>query len=135
MQTPIANKIWLLLAAFLIASQVMADGTEDINPNNKICKGKVESRLQCRWIEGTVSIYNGTPSIRIRQRGKKHLYAVGPAEQEWMPADLRSKLTVDNAIEADIKICPISKGQQRGLPVVCIDESHIKKIKSLEPTR
>jgi hypothetical protein len=133
MQIPIANKIRLLLPAILIAGQVMADGTEGIEPNNEICKGKVESLEQCRWIEGTVSIYNGTPSIRIRQHGSQHLYAVGPAEHEWMPADLRSKLTVDNAIEADIKICPIGGGQQRGLPVVCIDESHIKRIRAIGP--
>jgi len=129
MQTPIASKIWLLLPVLLIAIQVKADGTEEINSNNEICKGKVESLQQCHWIEGTVSIYNGTPSIRIRQRTSKRIYAVGPAEQEWMPIELKSKLTVDNAIDADIKICPIRKGWQRGLTVVCIDESHIKKIR------
>gem|GEM_PF-3809014 len=128
MQILMVNKVWLLVPGLLIASASMADGYEAFNSEKGICKGKVESLQECRWIEGTVSIYNGTPSIRIRQHKSKKVYAVGPAEQEWMPDELKSKLTIDNEIQAHLKICPISKEKQKGLPVVCIDESKIHRV-------
>lgn len=128
MQILMANKVWLLIPLLLIANQSMADGHDVINSEKGICRGKVESLQQCHWINGTVSIYNGTPSIRIRQHKSKKVYAVGPAEQEWMPDELKSKLTVDNKIDAHLKICPISKDNPKSLPIVCIDESKVRRV-------
>ena len=99
-----------------------------MDQEHAVCRGKVASLQQCHWIDGTVSIYNGTPSVRIRQHASKTVYAVGPAEQEWMPSDLKSKLTVDNAIDARFRICPISKHKQQGLKVVCVDDVKIRKV-------
>ena len=123
-----ANKSWLFAPLLLAVGGVFADGQEAQSPNSEICKGRVESSQQCHWIDGTVSIYNGTPSVRIHQRGSKRVYAVGPSEQELMPSDLKSKLTVDNAIDAKLRICPMNKQKQKGLRVVCIDEAKIQKI-------
>ena len=109
-------------------NQAVANGPETGGDNKAVCKGRIEAPRQCRWIEGTVSIYNGTPSVRIRQRGSRRVYAVGPAEQEWMPAELKSKLTVDNGIAGHFKVCPISEKPQKGLRAFCIDEAKISRI-------
>ena len=123
-----ASKIRLFLAAFFLAGQATVEGQERTDPSKGVCKAREEASRHCRWIDGTVSIYNGTPSIRIRQRKTGKMFAAGPAEQEWMPADLKSKLTIDNAIEARLKICPLGRAQRKGLPVVCIDEARVRKV-------
>ncbi|WLI89335.1 hypothetical protein Q4S45_22015 [Massilia sp. R2A-15] len=124
-----ANKIWLLVPLLLSAVSAVADVQEVPGANSAICKGRIEYQQQCTWIDGTISIYNGTPAVRIYQRGSKRVYAVGPSEQELMPADLKSKLTVDNEIDAKFRVCPLNKKNQRGLKVVCLDEAKIEKIR------
>lgn len=113
----------------LVAAGAMANAREATPREPGICQAKVESVQQCHWIDGTIAIYNGTPAIRIRQRGSKRIYAVGPAEQEWMPSELKSQLTVDNAIDARFRICPIRKEKQKGLSVVCVDKAKIVNIR------
>lgn len=123
-----AIKVWLLAPLLFAAGGVFADGQETRSQDREVCKERAESLGRCHWINGTISIYNGTPSVRIRQHGSKHMYAVGPSENEWMPSDLKAKLTIDNAIDAKLKICPFRAQNQRGLRVVCIDEAKILKI-------
>jgi hypothetical protein len=123
-----ASRSWFFLTALLAAGRALGNGQELIDTNKEVCKGRVESSRQCRWIHGTVAIYNGTPAIRIRQQRSKNIYAVGPSEEELMPAELKLRLTIDNAIEAQFKICPIDKMKKKGLPVVCIDEVKIRNI-------
>ena len=113
----------------LVAGSAMATAREATPPDQGICQAKVESVKRCHWIDGTIAIYNGTPAIRIRQRGSKRIYAVGPAEQEWMPSELKSQLTVDNAIDARFRICPIREEKQKGFGVVCVDKAKIVKIR------
>lgn len=123
-----ANRFWLLVPLLLSAVSAFADAQEAPDANRAVCKGRVEYAQQCKWIEGTISIYNGTPAVRIHQRGSNRVYAVGPSEQELMPSDLKSKLTVDNEIDARFRVCPVSKKNQKGLRVVCVDEAKIHKI-------
>ena len=118
------------LSVLLLAACAMANAQETTHRDNGICQAKIESVQRCHWIEGSMAIYNGTPSIRIRQRGSKRMYAVGPAEQEWMPSELKSKLTVDNAIDARFRICPIYKEKQKGLSLVCVDKAKIVNIRN-----
>jgi hypothetical protein len=80
---------------------------------------------RCRWIDGTLEVYNGTPPIRIRQRGSRRVYGVGPAEREWMPDDLRARLTPENSVSARLRICPIHDRLAHGLAEVCIDQARV----------
>lgn len=56
------------------------------------------------------------------------MLAIGPPEEEWMPSSLREKLTTENEIDARMRICPFPKG--RGMPMVCVDQAEIKKIRN-----
>jgi hypothetical protein len=123
-----ANKTWLLALLLLFTGSAFADGQDVQNANRGVCKGHVEEPQQCRWIDGSVAIHNGTPSVRIRQHGSKRTYAVGPSEQELMPLELKSKLTISNTIDAKLKICPLTKQKQAGFRTVCIDEAKILKV-------
>ncbi len=125
-----ANKfLWLglgLLANIALAAETPQQPHQPAADDAGICHDKPQVSPQCRWIRGTLAIYNGTPPIRIKQRGTKKVLAIGPSEDEWMPADLKAKLTLDNAIDARLKICPFPKS--RGLQVVCVDQAEIVRI-------
>jgi hypothetical protein len=120
------NKAWLVALLPLAAGSGLAEEPGAAERSSGVCEGQVEAPQQCQWIDGTVSISNGTPAVRIRQRGSQRVYAVGPSEQELMPADLRAKLTLDNAVDGRLRICPLKRHQPRGLRVVCIDEARLK---------
>jgi hypothetical protein len=121
------NKAYLLVCLLLVIGSTLANGQQS-EQEKGICQGKVESMLRCHWIDGSVAIYNGTPSIRIHQLRSKRVYAVGPAEQELIPSELKSKLTLNNAIDGKFRICPFVSGKQKGLRSVCVDEVKILKI-------
>ena len=112
----------LLVLGLMVCSQAMAYGTDDAGSMMAVCQGHVEVPAQCHWIAGKMSIFNGTPAVRIFQKRSKRVYAVGPSEHELMPEELKSKLTLDNAIEANFRICPIYKAQKNGLREVCVDD-------------
>jgi hypothetical protein len=87
-----ANKTLLLLCLATVSVQAWADGTPDTAAKGA-CGGHIASPAHCHWIDGTMSIYNGTPSVRIHQQGGKQVYGVGPSEDEWMPDSLKGQLT------------------------------------------
>jgi hypothetical protein len=115
-----ATKLFCLGLA-LCCQPAMAD---DAASTGGICLGKPQVSPHCHWIRGKVAVYNGTPSIRIRQ-GRK-VFGVGPVEEEWMPPDLKAKLTPENEIDARMRICPFAK--PGGMPMVCIDQAEALKI-------
>ena len=123
MRTLTGGSAILACVGALLANDSRADG--DASASGGVCAGKVQSMARCRWIDGTLEVYNGTPPIRIRQHGRRHVYGVGPAEQEWMPDDLRSRLTPDNSVSARLRICPIHERPARGLAEVCIDQARV----------
>jgi hypothetical protein len=116
------TRAWLFAFGLIVSGQGLAYGAGDGVLSMAVCQGHVEAPAQCRWIAGKMSIFNGTPAVRIHQRGSKKVYAVGPSEHELMPDELKSKLTLDNEIEADFRVCPIYKFQKNGLREVCVDD-------------
>ncbi len=123
MRGSMATKPWLFSLSLLMAGQAFAFGQGGTAPNMAVCQGKVEAPAQCHWVAGAISIFDGTPAVRIRERRSAKTYAVGPSEHELMPDDLKSRLTVSNTIEGDFRICPIEKVQKYGLREVCVDDS------------
>ena len=115
-----AIKLFCLSLALCCHTAMADEATSPVG----ICHDKPKVSVNCHWIRGKVAVYNGTPSIRIKQ-GKK-MFGVGPVEEEWMPSDLKAKLTPDNEIDARMRVCPFPK--DAGMPMVCIDQAEIKKV-------
>ncbi len=57
-----------------------------------------------------------------RQQGERRTLGVWPPEEEWMPDEIKGKLNFDNQSHAKMRICPISKKNDAGMALVCIDE-------------
>lgn len=81
----------------------------------------------CFLVEGRVSVYNGTPSIRIVPKGTKRLLGVVPSEDEIMPSDLKDAVGLDRDALAEMEVCPMSESARGHMQFVCIESArHIE---------
>jgi hypothetical protein len=113
------NKLIGLFCGVLAAT--LSPGSYAADEN--MCRAQTSAAQQCRWISGTITASNGTPSIRIKPQGGHRTLGVWPPEEEWMPDEIKQKLNFDNKIQARIRICPVSKKGDAGMALVCIDEA------------
>lgn len=124
-----ANKTLALLCLLAVATQARPDGTPAASDAPAtVCGGHVPAPAHCEWVAGTLSVYNGTPAVRIKVHGRRKTYGVGPSEDEWMPAGLKGALTPDNAIEGRFRVCTMPDAPPRGLPMVCVDDAKVSKV-------
>jgi hypothetical protein len=83
---------------------------------------------ECFNVHGRLSVYNGTPSIRLWPMGTKRLLAVidpndvsnapGPTV---LPVDIKSKLDWDKNVFGDFRVCPLTRPQSGRMQTVCIE--------------
>jgi hypothetical protein len=111
--------VLLALVAELLPLAAHADG-QPVGPEQGVCKDRVPAAARCHWITGTVAIYNGTPSIRIRADRGGAMLAIGPSEDEWMPDELKSALHPDQPLHGRMLVCPLPQSQPRGFRRVCV---------------
>jgi len=82
---------------------------------------------QCFFLEGRVSVYNGTPSIRIAPKGTKRLLGVIPPEDEIMPSNLKDAVGLDRDAFAEMEVCPMSESKRGHMQFVCVESAqHIE---------
>jgi len=82
---------------------------------------------KCFNVHGRLSVYNGTPSIRLWPMGTKRLLGVidpndvsnapGPT---ILPVDIKSKLDWDKDVIGDFMVCPLTRPQSGRMQTVCI---------------
>ena len=89
---------------------------------------------KCFAVTGRISVYNGSPSVRIYPKGSKRLLGVLPSENEIMPSDLRAQITPDQDVFSDMVVCPFSKQKMGHMQYVCIESAKNIKVRSL-PSR
>jgi len=83
---------------------------------------------KCFNVHGRLSVYNGTPSIRLWPMGTKRLLGIidpqdvsnapGPT---ILPDDLKTKLDWDKDVSGDFLVCPLTKQQPGRMQTVCIE--------------
>jgi hypothetical protein len=82
---------------------------------------------KCFTVHGRLSVYNGTPSIRLWPVGSKRLLGVldpedisgelGPAT---MPAAIKGQLDWDKNIFGDFLVCPLTRSEPGRMQTICI---------------
>jgi len=93
------------------------------------CKTNPAVTGQCFIVKGVVSIYNGTPPVRIRPDGSKGILGVEPSEDEIMPQSLKNSIGINHPAHARMTVCPLAKKEQGLMQFVCIDSaSHIRQL-------
>jgi hypothetical protein len=83
---------------------------------------------KCFNVRGRLSVYNGTPSIRLWPLGTKRLLgvidptdvsnALGPT---ILPVDIKNKLDWDKDVFGDFIVCSLTRQQPGRMQTVCIE--------------
>jgi hypothetical protein len=97
-------------------------------PEALSCKSRPEVVGKCFNVHGRLSVYNGTPSIRLWPLGTKRLLGViDPADvsnapgETILPLDIKNKLDWDKDVFGDFIVCPMTRQQPGRMQTVCID--------------
>jgi hypothetical protein len=92
----------------------------------KICKGNKDIVDDCYTIRGRLSLYNGTPSMRIWKVGTKRILAVIPSEDEIIPNNLKKQIGMGKQIYGDFVVCPFEK--EGHMQSVCVESAKNMRI-------
>jgi hypothetical protein len=114
------STIELIICVFFSLLSVSAAG--EIKRENG-CKENPAIVGECFKIHGRISLYNGTPSIRIWPVGTKRLLGVLPSENEIMPANVSKHIAWGTDIFGDFLVCPFTKQESGHMQFVCIESA------------
>ena len=112
----------LLLMAFGVLAQSPA------RPLAQSCRARADLVGSCFNVRGRLSVYNGTPSIRLWPVGSKRLLGVldpenisGEPGPSILPASIREQLDWDKEIFGDYLVCPLTRSKPGRMQTVCIE--------------
>jgi hypothetical protein len=121
----VATRLATLMMLFLWITTATASGTPV--DRSEGCKTNPAVVGKCFLVEERVSVYNGTPSIRIVPKGTKCLLGVVPAEDEIMPSDPKDAVGLDRDAFAEMEVCPMSQSKPGHVRFVCVGSArHIE---------
>ena len=92
------------------------------------CRTRSDVVGACFRVHGRLSVYNGTPSIRLWPIGSKRLLGVldpidassapGPTV---MPDDIKLKLDWNKDVFGDFFVCPLNRKQPGRMQTICLE--------------
>ena len=92
------------------------------------CRTRSDVIGKCFNVHGRLSVYNGTPSIRLWPIGTKRLLGIidpndvsnapGPTV---LPLEIKNKLDWDKDVLGNFFVCPLTRQQPGKMQTVCIE--------------
>lgn len=116
-----ANNVRFLFLAFASCIVIEQTSAASLSPSGT-CKGHASVQQNCRWVTGKLEVFNGTPAVRLTEKSTLKRFAIGPAEEELMPASIKEKLTPETEIQGEFKVCPFKQSSTHGFKTLCIDQ-------------
>jgi hypothetical protein len=118
----VASSVCILL----VAAGAIPGSRVDREPVS--CRNRPDVVAKCFRVHGRLSVYNGTPSIRLAPSGSKRLLGIidpndtsnapGPSV---LPEEIKSKLDWDKNVFGDFLVCPLTRSQPGKMQTVCIE--------------
>jgi len=115
------------LVVFLLLALVPSAASR-INRAAQSCRSRHDVVGKCFRVQGRLSVYNGTPSIRLSPRNSKRLLGIidpndtsnapGPSV---LPEEIKSKLDWDKHVFGDFLVCPLTRSEPGRMQTVCIE--------------
>src|SRR5438874_10185804 len=91
------------------------------------CRTRPDVVGRCFRVHGRLSVYNGTPSIRLWPIGTRRLLGVLDPENissepgpSIIPASILGQLDWDKFIFGDFLVCPLTRSQPGRMQTICI---------------
>jgi hypothetical protein len=112
----------LMLAALGVLVQ------SSVRPAADSCRARADLVGKCFKVHGRLSVYNGTPSIRLWPVGSKRLLGILDPENisvepgpSIIPPSVRERLDWDKEVFGDYLVCPLSRSKPGRMQTVCIE--------------
>ena len=98
---------------------------------NPSCEDRTDLVAQCFDIRGRISVYNGTPAVRIWPVGTKRLLGVltvideigDEGETFAGPPILKKWVDHKSQIFSDLRVCPLTEEKAGHMRTVCIESA------------
>ena len=94
----------------------------------KSCRARTDLVGKCFTVRGRLSVYNGTPGIRLWPIGSKRLLGgldpediSGEPGPSTIPASVRGRLNFDRDVFGDFLVCPLTRSRPGRMQTVCIE--------------
>ena len=114
----------ILLALSLIAADFGAAAAQ--RPSR--CRAHPDLVGRCRIVHGRLSVWNGTPSLRIWIVGTNRMlglseWRLGGTERDLLPANVQTALgehPPDRDVFGDFEVCPFTRSRPGWMQFVCV---------------
>lgn len=127
------KRVSFLLALICVASSIA--GSPQDPPKRKIQCKTAENAKTCYWTRGRLSLYNGTPSLRLWKIGTHRLLGIysGPGagpfddgvadDQEGveLPATLMKHDFTKSSVFGEFEVCPLAPEKEGRMQPSCIE--------------
>src|SRR5215471_15166179 len=124
-----------LLLSILLLSIALSVAAKPPVPQARSCRARSDLVGKCFKVHGRLSVYNGTPSIRLWPVGSRRLLGVidpkdvsnapGPS---ILPKSIGEKLDWDKNVFGDFLVCPLTRSQPGKMQTICIESGKNLKI-------
>ena len=125
MKRPVYVALLSLLSLILISSGWARPRSI---PEADSCKRRPDVVGKCFDVHGRLSVYNGTPGIRLWPIGTKRLLGIidpkdvsntpGPT---ILPVDIKNKLDWNKDVFGNFVVCPLTRQEPGRMQTVCIE--------------
>src|SRR3954464_4650227 len=112
----IRMKLICILA--LLLTPIVSSAVEAPFNEPQSCRTRSDVVGKCFSVQGRLSVYNGTPSIRLWPIGTKRLLGVidptdtsNAPDPTILPADIKQKLDWDKDVFGNFVVCPLTRQQ------------------------
>lgn len=112
----------------LIAAGSSALTQTPTKPIAQSCRARSDLVGKCFTVYGRLSVYNGTPSIRLWRIGSKRMLGVldpenisGEPGLSTIPAPIREQLDWNKYILGDFLVCPLTRPKPGRMQTICIE--------------
>lgn len=93
----------------------------------KPCRAQPALVGRCFRVRGRLSLYNGTPTIRLWRAGTRRMLGVSSsyAQEGYssIPPELEKRLDWETEVWGDFLVCPFTRQRPKEMQMICIEEA------------
>jgi len=121
------NQFTLIVVALLLLIVTASAGARFF-PQTSSCRARPDVVGKCFNVHGRLSVYNGTPSIRLWPIGTKRLLGIidptdpsNAPDPTVLPVEIKNQLDWDKDVLGEFLVCPLTHQQPGKMQTVCIE--------------
>jgi hypothetical protein len=91
----------------------------------KPCSAQPRLAGKCFTVRGRLSLYNGTPTIRLWRAGTRRMLGISSSYAEpgysSLPPEIERQLNWETDVWGDFRVCPFTRQRPGHMQLICIE--------------